>query len=412
MVQKSVIKYTVNAHLVDMVRGLDGLEGPPSLFPRRAFLFGAVDGGVEQLLTRLKNNVLGENKGKVPDAIQFTFMILLRYAIAKQCNKYLGTNISSELVHVFTISAILDKTSPELKSNAQFAGFKEGIMANVFSIFMSAPTFGHAFRLGYSHTLVKSITGKIIFKAWEQIEKKDGMDEKNKVYQQCVVDIASTILSCYCCVKVLNKYLKLNVPYNYLKTQILLASCYSIAQKEGKINLIKAQKEGKINLINKTDEFFENFESSNDTSIRNKLGEIYSADKSGLVSAWISAWNRMKIELWRIVETEPTNVDLLSTFQQTDLFKNYLNPLLQKLEITSSNPLKAKMLMVIDEISQMPGEFLCLTEEKSPTLGRGTNASCSDGDVQEAETFGKFHHTTSLIEAIYDLCCRPSTSFA
>ena len=389
-VRKSV-KYTVNAHLVDMVRGLDGLEGPPSLFPRRAFLFGAVDGGVEQLLTRLKNNVLGENKGKVPDAIQFTFMILLRYAIAKQCNKYLGTNISSELVHVFTISAILDKTNPKLKSNAQLAGFKEGIMANVFSIFMSAPTFGHAFRLGYSQALVRSITGKIILKAWEQIEKKDGMDEKNKVYQQCVVDIASTILSCYCCVKVLNKYLKLNVPYNYLKTHILLASCYSIVQKEGKINL-----------INKKDKFFKNFKSSSDKPIRKKLDEIYSADKSGLVSALTSAW-RNSIE-----ETEPTNFNI----QQTDLFEDYLNPLLQNLEITNSNPLKAKMLMVIDEISQMPGEFLCLTEEKSPTLGRGTNASCSDGDVQEAETFGKFHHTTSLIEAIYDLCCRPSTSFA
>lgn len=195
-----------------------------------AFVFGVVNGAVDYALTSLQGRIKSnfayntDSFNERIEALKFTLAIASRYAVAKLCNKFFGTKITSKFVHIYTASDIINKTSAVGTISMINMGCTVASQAKTFSIFMATPLFKNAFYFGAlcAPVRVASTTrGSVLL---NQVHNRLNIEDSRLRYISWVAfNIITMAGACYSVRKICNQYLKLEIPHNYVIAHMLFS---------------------------------------------------------------------------------------------------------------------------------------------------------------------------------------------
>ena len=230
------IKSSVFTMFVDKGGIAQNIAKTTAPYFKGAFVFGAMNTTFEYASTNLKKKVQndlfenGLNLYKELDGFQIVLNIATRYAVAKLCNRYFGTQITNKFVHIYTASDIIKHTSnfccgSEIGTTPFILNALAcGVFASISSILFASPSFASAFCFGFINFGMLRTLSAPHSKIHSEVKNRLGEDLRLSYISHVALRVIAIIASNYLTAKICSRFLNLQIPRSHLILNFVFTS--------------------------------------------------------------------------------------------------------------------------------------------------------------------------------------------
>jgi hypothetical protein len=187
-----------------------------------AFGFEAINRSVaygsSSLNERVKKDLLPDQYGlhEGTDALQFMFALASRYAVARFCNNYFGSKITTNFVHLYTASDVVYRSTRLDAGGIVLGAFMGGVVAKIMSVFIKTPLFKNAFYFGVVLITANTLALKTSQRVRMKTEESFGPVDQNMIVLAKMAFVGMTLMSIQYQATVFNRKLKIDIPRPYV----------------------------------------------------------------------------------------------------------------------------------------------------------------------------------------------------